>query len=84
MSVELQMDLSALDALIKDMPSMADRFVRTVALDVEAAAKKKAPVDTGFLRGTIRMEDPVRGDAQADVVVGGRVWDLRPRGSTGT
>ena len=70
MSVELSLDLSGLDEMTREMPGMADKFVRATALDVEATAKRLAPVDTGLLRNSIRMDDPVRGDAQADVVVG--------------
>lgn len=69
MSVELSLDLSGIDELIREMPGLADKVVRQVALDVEATAKRNAPVDTGFLRSSIRMSDPVRGDAEVDVLV---------------
>lgn len=70
MSVELSMNLSGLDQLIRELPELADAAVRAIALDVEGAAKRRVPVDTGLLRNSIRVEDPVRGDAEADVVVG--------------
>jgi HK97 gp10 family phage protein len=69
-SVDLSLDLSGLDELVRELPGLADKFVRATALDVEATAKRLAPVDTGLLRNSIRLDDPVRGDAQADVVVG--------------
>ena len=69
MSVELSLNLSGIDDLIRELPGQADKLVRQVALDVEATARRNAPVDTGFLRNSIRMIDPVRGDAEAEVQV---------------
>lgn len=61
--------------VFNDLPKIADRLgvnaeriVAKVALDVQAGAQDRAPVDTGYLRGSIRA---VRvGEAHWRVTVG--------------
>lgn len=69
MSVEVSLNIGGLDQLIEELPEQADAAVRAIALDVEAEAKRRAPVDTGYLRNSIHMRDPKRGDFEAQVDV---------------
>lgn len=64
------MDSRGLDRLLRELPRESDQVVRKAAFDIEAKAKQKAPVDTGFLRNSIAMVDTDAGDGQAEVVVG--------------
>lgn len=46
-----------LQAKINAQPTMAKNIVKKTAKDIEATAKTLAPVDTGFLRGSIKTSD---------------------------
>lgn len=70
MSVTYRLEMRGLERLIKELPQEADAVVRATALSIEGRAKVAAPVDTGFLRSSIRMRDETPGDAKAEVVVG--------------
>lgn len=39
--------------IARALPTVASKIVRKAALDIEAQAKSRAPVDTGFLRSSI-------------------------------
>lgn len=67
---DVTMDTRGLDRLLRDLPKEADAVVRKAAFDIEARAKRKAPVDTGALRNSIAVVDETRGDAEAEVNVG--------------
>lgn len=54
--------------VISQMAPKADAIVAKAALDIEAGAKVRAPVDTGTLRASIRAER--KGQAHWEVVVG--------------
>jgi HK97 gp10 family phage protein len=54
--------------LRKELRKRAGEIVRKAALDIEAHAKTLAPVDTGALRNSIRMEPT--GELSAEVAVG--------------
>lgn len=45
---------STLGRIADGMEGRADTIVRKFALDIEAGAKVRSPVDTGFLRASIR------------------------------
>ncbi|WP_417374140.1 HK97-gp10 family putative phage morphogenesis protein [Glutamicibacter protophormiae] len=46
-----------LKAHIAKQPTLAKNIVKKTAKDIEATAKTLAPVDTGFLRGSIKTSD---------------------------
>lgn len=46
-------DTSGINRILRNLPGNRDKVVRRVALEVEARAKQKAPVDTGALRASI-------------------------------
>lgn len=54
--------------LVQKQLRLASQVVRKSALDVEAQAKLRAPVDTGFLRNSIHTEQS--SDLRAEVIVG--------------
>jgi HK97 gp10 family phage protein len=55
MPVEVKVNTKGLDALSSSLsPAMVDRMVRAAGFEAEGKAKRKAPIDTGFLRGSIR------------------------------
>jgi HK97 gp10 family phage protein len=54
--------------IIRGMESKAEMFVAKAALDIEAQAKSKAPVDTGTLKNSIQATKV--GTAHWRVVVG--------------
>jgi HK97 gp10 family phage protein len=70
MPVTVSLDTRGLDRLAARLGDRVDAVVRTLAFRVEAAAKKKAPVDSGFLRSSIQVRDKRIGDGQAEVIVG--------------
>ena len=51
---EIRLDTRELDRIARGLNTNADRIVRGIALEVEAAAKPNAPVDTGALKNSIR------------------------------
>jgi HK97 gp10 family phage protein len=51
---DLQDLADALEAVADEVDDAVDRAVRKTALDIEAQAKRKAPVDTGTLRSSIQ------------------------------
>lgn len=63
-SVTFQSKVPLLIAHLK----LAGQVVRKTALDIEAQAKLRAPVDTGFLRNSIQMNST--GELSAEVIVG--------------
>lgn len=50
---EVVVDTSGINRILRNLPGNRDRVVRRIALEVEAIAKRKAPVDTGALRASI-------------------------------
>lgn len=55
MSVEIRADTRGLDRLIVGLSQRTmQTLMNRAALEAEGTAKAKAPVDTGFLRGSIR------------------------------
>jgi HK97 gp10 family phage protein len=69
MGVEYTLNTRGLYRLIDRLGDRLDAFVRALAFDVEATAKRLAPVDTGFLRSSIAVRDKRIGDGEAEVVV---------------
>jgi len=47
------LDTKELDRILRDMPAKKDQIVRKTAFEIEASAKKLAPVDTGALKSSI-------------------------------
>lgn len=70
MSVKITLERKGLDRLITELLPQADALVRATAFAIERDAKIGAPVDTGNLRNSIKVEDKVPLDAKAEVVVG--------------
>lgn len=62
MASSVRLDKARLSAYINALPGKAERVVAKVAHDIEADAKQRAPVDTGFLRSSIaaKAEGPAR------------------------
>jgi len=54
--------------LLKQIPDEVDAIVQKTALNIEARAKTKAPVRTGFLKNSIRAVNT--GTGRAEVRVG--------------
>lgn len=54
--------------IIQGLEDRADMIVTKTAMDLEAAMKARAPVDTGFLRASIQASR--KGKAHWEVVVG--------------
>lgn len=66
--VQWQREFSGIGAVVAGMEQRAGLFARKAALDIEAGAKTRAPVLTGFLRGSIQAVQ--LGPARWRVVVG--------------
>lgn len=59
----------------KESPRKAEQAVRKAALEIERSAKRRAPVDTGFLRSSISTGfegEVLRGGFMAEVGPGAR------------
>lgn len=52
--VRVRVDFSHYPRVARHLQDRADAIVRATALDLEAQMKVRAPVDTGFLRGSIQ------------------------------
>jgi HK97 gp10 family phage protein len=72
-TIEVRLDTRKLDSLILALGGRAQRVVRALALDVEARAKAKAPVDTGNLRRSYHTEPDPSDPAGLTVLVGTNV-----------
>ena len=64
MSFSVSLDTSKLDAIIKQLPGNRDKIVKAAAEHILGNARKKAPIDTGFLRNN---SDVVKGDGYYNV-----------------
>ena len=67
-TVDWRVEANDLPRLTGRLKVVADQVVAKAALDLEAQAKSRAPVDTGFLKGSIQARK-VR-DGQWEVTVG--------------
>jgi len=57
MAVEVQVDTRRLTALIRDLePAKIQQLLNRAGFEAEGLAKQAAPVDTGYLRGSLRTE----------------------------
>ena len=63
-----RVELDHLPAIAAGMEGKAGRIVRKAALDIQAHAQNRAPVQTGTLRASIRVQQV--GPTHARVVVG--------------
>lgn len=70
MGVTILLETRKLKSVAARFPAEVDAIVRATALAIEGDAKQLAPVDTGNLRGSIKMVDAVPMDGKAEVVVG--------------
>lgn len=70
MGVTIKLEKRGLDRLVTELPAEVDAVVRTAAFAIEREAKVLAPVDTGNLRNSIKVVDPIPLDGKAEVVVG--------------
>lgn len=53
-SVRMEVKSNRFPELAKRLPALAGVAVRKAALDIEAGGRMRAPVDTGYLRGSIQ------------------------------
>ena len=67
-TVDVTVRTDHIERVRQQLPREADALVRATAFVVEGEAKRLAPVDTGFLRSSIRTD--IVGAMAADVVVG--------------
>lgn len=57
MAVEVRVDTAGLDSLVKSLsPQEIQALLRRAGFEAEGLAKGRAPVDTGFLRGSITTD----------------------------
>ena len=56
-TITVKLDTRVLDALAAKLNMSTDQVIHSAALQVEAEAKVKAPVETGALKNSIHTED---------------------------
>jgi HK97 gp10 family phage protein len=72
-----KLDTRVLDAIARDLDKNSDQVLASVAFQVEAEAKVRAPVDTGALKNSIHTEKKKQGLYWvADAVVYGIYQEL--------
>lgn len=57
------------DQIAAALSGVLSQVVQKTALDIQAGAQQRAPVDTGFLKNSIHTE-PGESDLEAQIVVG--------------
>ena len=64
MSISVSVDTSKLDAIIAKLPGNRDKIIKAAAFHILGEARKRAPVQTGFLRDHSEVTD---GEGYANV-----------------